>query len=225
MEKLSKYKTQIFNIITIFLILEFAIYPGLTTANTFLNILAGIGLLLLIVWGGIALYQYATSNEGGLVDMNELKEAEEMLKKSDDEFEQKDEFQIRAGIKGDFYKNKNIPTELVKEIADSWREKLSDEDPLISIPMSRVSKEAKQKIAEIAKQDITKQLEQDAEKFAALFPNDVESNSKMPDEIKKAMMEAPIVNPKPKTNRKKKSEYPLPPHSTTVNKSKTKKTK
>jgi hypothetical protein len=28
-----------------------------------LNILAGIGLLLLIVWGGLALYEYARSSE------------------------------------------------------------------------------------------------------------------------------------------------------------------
>ena len=79
MEKLKKYQTQIFNVITIFLILEFAIFPGLTTANTILNILAGIGLLLLVVWGGLALYDYVRSSEG-LVDVNELKEAEQMVK-------------------------------------------------------------------------------------------------------------------------------------------------
>ena len=77
-EFLKKYKEQIFNIITIFLILEFVIYPGLTTANTFYNIMAGIGLLLLIVWGGLALYNYVTSDKGGLVDKEELKEAEKM---------------------------------------------------------------------------------------------------------------------------------------------------
>jgi hypothetical protein len=60
-EFLKKYKTQIINVITIFLILEFAIYPGLTTANTISNILAGIGLLLLIIWGGLALYDYIRS--------------------------------------------------------------------------------------------------------------------------------------------------------------------
>ena len=75
---LKKYREQIFNIITIFLILEFAIYPGLTTANTFSNIMAGIGLLLLIVWGGLALYNYVRSDKGGLVDKEELKQAEEM---------------------------------------------------------------------------------------------------------------------------------------------------
>ncbi len=76
---LKKYKEQIFNIITIFLILEFAIYPGLTTANTFSNIMAGIGLLLLIIWGGLALYNYVRSDEGGLVDKEELKEAQKIL--------------------------------------------------------------------------------------------------------------------------------------------------
>jgi hypothetical protein len=78
MEKLKKYKTQIFNLITIFLILEFVIYPGLTTANTFLNILAGISLLLLIVWGGLALYDYVRTDKGGIVDKSELDEANKM---------------------------------------------------------------------------------------------------------------------------------------------------
>ena len=80
MEKLKKYKTQIFNFITIFLIVTFAIYPGLTAANTIMNILAGIGLLLLVLWGGLALYNYIRSADGGLVDLNELKEAEQMVK-------------------------------------------------------------------------------------------------------------------------------------------------
>lgn len=79
MEKLKKYQTQIFNVITIFLILEFVIFPGLTSANTILNILAGIGALLLVVWGGLALYEYIKSSEG-FVDVNELKEAEQMVK-------------------------------------------------------------------------------------------------------------------------------------------------
>lgn len=77
-EMLKKYKEQIFNIITIFLIVEFAIYPGLTTANTFYNIMAGIGLLLLIVWGGLSLYNYVRSDEGGLVDKAELGEAQKI---------------------------------------------------------------------------------------------------------------------------------------------------
>jgi hypothetical protein len=62
-EFLKKYKTQIFNFITIFLIVTFVIYPGLTVANTFLNILAGIGFLLLILWGGVVLYDYVRSSD------------------------------------------------------------------------------------------------------------------------------------------------------------------
>jgi hypothetical protein len=68
MNKLKQYKTQIFNAITIFLIVTFAIYPGLTAANTFLNILAGTAFLLLIVWGGLALYYYVKGNESTLTD-------------------------------------------------------------------------------------------------------------------------------------------------------------
>lgn len=77
MNKLKQYKTQVFNFITIFLIVTFVIYPGLTMANTFFNILAGISALLLLLWGGIALYDYVRSSDG-IVDMNELKEAQKM---------------------------------------------------------------------------------------------------------------------------------------------------
>ena len=78
-ELLKKYKNVIFNVITIFLILEFLIYPGLTKADTISNIMAGIGFLLLIIWGGLALYNYITSDKGGIVDKEELKEAEQMV--------------------------------------------------------------------------------------------------------------------------------------------------
>jgi hypothetical protein len=44
----------------------------------------------------------------------------------------------------------------------------SDNDPLASVPMSRVSNEAKQKMAEIAKEDIGKQLEKNVDKFESL---------------------------------------------------------
>jgi hypothetical protein len=43
-----------------------------------------------------------------------------------------------------------------------------DNDPLATIPMSRVSNEGKKKMAEIAKQDINKQLEQNVSKFETL---------------------------------------------------------
>jgi hypothetical protein len=111
-------------------------------------------------------------------------------------------------------------TELLKELADKWSKagfpesdpslpmgatKITtidtnfgnDNDPLASVPMSRVSNEAKQKMAEIAKQDITNQLEQNAERFIE------QVESKMPDEIRKAMIEAPIVKPKRKYTKRK----------------------
>lgn len=63
MEKLSKYKKQIFIFITIFLLLEFGVYPCLTAADTFSNIIGAIALLVLILWGGLELYSYATSSK------------------------------------------------------------------------------------------------------------------------------------------------------------------
>ena len=74
----------------------------------------------------------------------------------------------------------------------------NDNDPLASVPMSRVSKGAKKKMAEIAKEDITKQLEKNAERFIE------QVESKLPDEMRKAMMEAPMVKPKRKYNKKPK---------------------
>ena len=57
MEKIKKYKKQIFTFITILLLLQFGIFPCLTMANTFANIVGGIGLLVLLLWLGIELYE------------------------------------------------------------------------------------------------------------------------------------------------------------------------
>ena len=51
MEKLKKYKKQIVTFITIFLLLTYGIYPCLTMANTFANIVGAIALGILILWG------------------------------------------------------------------------------------------------------------------------------------------------------------------------------
>ena len=51
MQKLKKYQKQIVTFITIFLLLTYGIYPCLTMANTFANILGGIALMILILWG------------------------------------------------------------------------------------------------------------------------------------------------------------------------------
>lgn len=86
--------------------------------------------------------------------------------------------------------------------------KFEDNDPLSSVPMSKVSKGAKQKMAEIAKEDIKEQVE----KQSSIFPESVEytdeyfkpdySKSKMPNEIKEALLKAPSLKPKKKSNPK-----------------------
>jgi hypothetical protein len=159
---------------------------------------------------------------------------------SSDEFEAKEKFQKLAGIGVPKSTHNN---ELLKGLADKWSEagfpepdpsipvtttKIttidtnfgSDNDPLASVPMSRVSNEAKQKMAQIAKEDITKQLEQNVEKFASIFPDSVEYTDeyykKVPVEnnpLVKAMMDAPendqrlgmeFVKPKRKYTKKPK---------------------
>jgi hypothetical protein len=62
MDKIKKYKKQIFTFITIWLLLEFGVYPCLTMSNTFANVVGGIALLLLILWGGLELYNYVKSD-------------------------------------------------------------------------------------------------------------------------------------------------------------------
>ena len=51
MDKLKKYKKQIITFITISLLLTYGIYPCLTAADTFANIIGAIALLILILWG------------------------------------------------------------------------------------------------------------------------------------------------------------------------------
>jgi len=79
MDKIKKYKKQIFTFVTIFLLLEFGVYPCLTMANTFANIVGAIALLLLVLWGGFSLYDYI-KNSDGFIDRKELSEAEQKWK-------------------------------------------------------------------------------------------------------------------------------------------------
>ena len=154
------------------------------------------------------------------------KEADELCK-TEAEFEAKDRFQKLAGIGQP--KNELDP-EIWKYVADKVSKegfpepdksipittaklttietKFEDYDPLASVPMSRVSKEAKKKMAEIAKEDIKEQVE----KQASIFPESVEytdeyfkpdySKSEMPNEIKEALLKAPSLKPKKKSNPK-----------------------
>lgn len=152
-----------------------------------------------------------------------------------DEFEAKDRFQRLAGIGQP--KNEHEP-EIWKYIANKVSEekfpepdpsnpitmaklttidtKFEDSDELATIPLNRVSKKAKQKMAEIAKEDIRQQIE----KQSSIFPDSVEYTDeyykKVPVEnnpLVKAMMDAPendqrlgmeFVKPKRKYTKKPK---------------------
>ena len=81
MEKIKQYKTQIVTFIIVFLLVTYGIFPALTAADTLLNLIGGVGALVLLLWVGLGLKEYATSNEGGLVDKNELEEAAKMVAK------------------------------------------------------------------------------------------------------------------------------------------------
>ena len=50
MKYLKKYQKFIATFIVILLLLEFGIYPCLTMANTFANIIGAIGLLVVCIW-------------------------------------------------------------------------------------------------------------------------------------------------------------------------------
>jgi hypothetical protein len=135
----------------------------------------------------------------------------------------KDDFQKLAGI-GVPKPDKN--TEVIngyKELAEKWTKagfpepdasipvtatKIttidtnfgSDSDPLASVPMSRVSTEAKQKMAEIAKKDIQRQLDEQ------VIPDSVrESAQKELDEMNEIVMGT--IGSKPKTQTDYRREH------------------
>ena len=54
MKNLKKYQKLIATFIIILLLLQFGIYPCLTMANTFANIVGAIGLLVICIWAVLA---------------------------------------------------------------------------------------------------------------------------------------------------------------------------
>ena len=82
-----------------------------------------------------------------------------------------------------------------------------DNDPLVTIPMSRVSVEGKKKMAEIAKEDIKVTTKAKADKLASIFPDVIEYT----DEYSKP--DYSNVKPKRKSNPKQmdgtKSDAPF----------------
>jgi hypothetical protein len=95
--------------------------------------------------------------------------------------------------------DKSIPitTATITTIGGSY----GDSDPLASVPMSRVSKEAKKKMAEIAKEDIKEQVEKHATEFETKPKR--KSNPKQMDGIK---TEGEFKKTRKKTTKKKTNE-------------------
>jgi nitrate reductase NapE component len=77
MKHLKKYQRLIATFVVILLLLQFGIYPCLTMANTFANIVGAIGLLVICVWMVVAF------GGDGLIDKDELREAEQFFKEKE----------------------------------------------------------------------------------------------------------------------------------------------
>ena len=81
MDKIKKYKKQIFTFVTIFLLLEFGVYPCLTMANTFANIIGAVALLLLVLWGGFSIYDYVKSSDESVKEVKPIEPTNEKPKR------------------------------------------------------------------------------------------------------------------------------------------------
>lgn len=142
-----------------------------------LCIIAGILFVLWIGYSGWAAPLMRENENGSWTTLRPEKKFSDLFKKqapikNEDVFD-KDVFQKLAGI--GIPKNETNP-ELIKELADKWSKagfpesdpsipmkttkittidsNFGDSDPLATIPLSRVSKEGKQKMADIAREDI-----------------------------------------------------------------------
>jgi hypothetical protein len=81
---------------------------------------------------------------------------------------------LKAAENGEFPKpdeSINVRTTKITTIDTNFG---SDNDPLATIPMSRISKEGKKKMAQIAKEDIKISTKAKAAKLASIFPEAIE---------------------------------------------------
>jgi hypothetical protein len=74
MNELKKYQKLIATFIVILLLLEFGIYPCLTMANTFANIIGAIALLLVSIWAVLTITNEVANKDE--VKQKELGETE-----------------------------------------------------------------------------------------------------------------------------------------------------
>lgn len=175
----------------------------------------------LILYGFIA---FVIGAIGKLIYEVQQNKKKDELCKHEAEFEAKEQFQKLAGIGQP--KNK-IDPEIWKYIADKVSKEgfpepdksipvtaatittiggsYGDNDPLASVPLSRVSKEAKQKMAEIAKEDIKVKVEKQAVEFETM-PKRITKKKSNPKQIDGIKTEGEFKKTKKKTTKKKINE-------------------
>ena len=128
----------------------------------------------------------------GIRPMDKNNELHETIVKNNFPKEQIVEALLKAAENSEFPKPDESINVQTTKIGAIDMKSYGDSDPLATIPMSRVSKEGKKKMAEIAKEDINKQVEQNAEKLSALVET-------------KNVTEVPVVKPKRKYTKRKTS--------------------
>jgi CDGSH-type Zn-finger protein len=104
----------------------------------------------------------------GIRPVDKNNELHETLVKNNFPKEQIVEALLKAAENSEFPKQDETINVRTTKIGAIDMKSYGDSDPLATIPMSRVSDEGKKKMAEIAKQDINKQVEQNVSKFETL---------------------------------------------------------
>ena len=132
MQKLKKYQKQIVTFITISLLLTYGIYPCLTMANTFANILGGIALMILILWGLLEVKDVYTreAEEERIFNEQWKKHIEKQMGEMDKMHKQNEHIKKKSIVKIDFTdaKGMNEIDGVIKPIAEG-RVKISVETP------------------------------------------------------------------------------------------------
>ena len=132
MDKLKKYKKQIVTFITISLLLTYGIYPCLTAANTFYNIVGAIALGILILWGILEVKDVydRESEEERIFNEQWKKHIEKQMGEMDKMHKQNDSLKKKSIVKIDFTdaKGMNEIDGVIKPIAEG-RVKISVETP------------------------------------------------------------------------------------------------
>jgi len=114
----------------------------------------------------------------GIKPINENDELRQILVKNNFPKEQIVEALLKAAENSEFPKPDESINVQTTKIGAIDMKSYGDSDPLATIPMSRVSAEGKKKMAEIAKQDINKQVEQNAERLSTLQPTNLDEPKK-----------------------------------------------